>query len=61
MKRRIPRYRVMSIPGEWDDGSDTWWFVFDWKTKKGRQVGRGNDAWKQAMDEVWKLNNPRKR
>lgn len=30
------RYIVMSIPGSRDDGSDTWWFVFD--TRRHRSV-----------------------
>ncbi len=51
-----PRYGVMSAPGRRDDGSDTYWFVVDERTRKSEQIGAGDKAQIAALRKANELN-----
>lgn len=57
---KTPRFRVMCIPGNREDGSDSAWFVFDYKTKKSKFVADGDAGWTNAMTECRRLNKDAK-
>jgi hypothetical protein len=56
--KRPGRFSVVCIPGNAEDGSDSWWYVFDRRSRKDawREVGCGDKSRGEALRLARELN-----
>lgn len=51
-----PHWRVVSVPGHQEDGSDTWWYLVYGQTFRRDEIGRGKTAMQKAAREANRRN-----